>query len=251
MTSNDVAPASRAPEQSAMNDEPYAVMSIDLALPSSERVYRSLRDGIIDGQLLPGQRLVEVELAQRFASSRTPVREALKRLGMEGLVSNDPVRGMVVRELDAGEAEEIYVIREAIDGLAGRLAAQRITEDDIMKLDLLIERQRECIGAGDWRELQRANRHYHEVIYRSTRNAHLADVAGNLHDQVRTFSLRCFASEERGGLVVDEHLSIARALSAHDAAAAEETSKLHIANARAHHARLGVARHTHAAETGS
>src|SRR5579862_2474639 len=99
-------------------------MTVDLsllstgALPSSERVYRTLRDHIVEGKLLPGTRLVELDLAAQFASSRTPVREALARLTAEGLVAQDPQRGTVVRELDAEEAEEIYVLREAIDGLA-------------------------------------------------------------------------------------------------------------------------------------
>src|SRR5690348_17070326 len=113
------------------------------ALPSSERVYRSLRDRIVTRGLPPGARLVELELAQQFDSSRTPVREALKRLSAEGLVSIDPARGMVVREIDPAEAEDIYVIREVIDGLAGRLAAPRVTDDDVTKLRVLMDTQRE------------------------------------------------------------------------------------------------------------
>jgi DNA-binding GntR family transcriptional regulator len=212
-------------------------------LPSSERVYRSLRDHILEGKLPPGTRLTELDLAQQFESSRTPVREALKRLGAEGLVSIDPGRGMVVREIDAAEAEEIYVIREVIDGLAGRLAAPRASEDDLTKLRVLIDTQRECLREGDWPEMVRANRRYHEVIYRATGSRHLFDFAGNLHDLVRTFSLRCFANPDRGQFVVDEHVRIADALGAHDAVAAETESKEHIARAREHHARWAVSRH--------
>ncbi len=228
-------------------------MSVDLrvlplaALPSNERVYRSLRDHILEGRLPPGTRLVELELAAQFESSRTPVREALKRLSAEGLVSTDPLRGLVVRDIDPVEAEEIYVIREVIDGLAGRLAAPRVSEDDLTKLAVLLETQRECLHEGDWLEMMRANRRYHEVIYRATGSRHLLDVASNLHDLVRTFSLRCFANAERGQLVIDEHERICAALSAHDAAEAEARSKEHIARARAHHARWTVSRHNHGA----
>jgi DNA-binding GntR family transcriptional regulator len=221
-------------------------VSIDVltlaALPSSERVYRSLRDQIVEGKLPQGTRLVELELAQQFDSSRTPVREALKRLSAEGLVRIDPARGMVVREIDPVEAEEIYVIREVIDGLAGRLAAPRVTEDDLTKLRVLMDTQRECVQDGDWLEMTRANRRYHEVIYHASGSRHLADMAGNLHDLVRTFSLRCFANPERGQLVIDEHERIAEQLSAHNAAGAETASKEHIARARAHHARWTASR---------
>ena len=218
---------------------------LSLALPSSERVYRSLRDRIVTGGLPPGARLVELELAQQFDSSRTPVREALKRLSAEGLVSIDPARGMVVREIDPAEAEDIYVIREVIDGLAARLAAPRVTEDDVTKLHVLMDTQRECVSDGDWLEMTRANRRFHEVIYRTSGSRHLLDIAGNLHDLVRTFSLRCFANPERGQLVIDEHERIAECLAAHDADGAETASKEHIAHARAHHARWTASRHNH------
>ncbi|HEX6513694.1 MAG TPA: GntR family transcriptional regulator [Chloroflexota bacterium] len=224
-------------------------MTVDLsalapaALPSSERVYRSLRDHILDGKLLPGTRLVELELAAQFASSRTPVREALTRLIAEGLVAQDPLRGTVVRDLDPAEAEEIYVLREVIDGLAGRLAAPRVSDDDLTKLQTLMETQCRSVRDGDWLEMMRANRRFHEVIYHATGSRHLTDVACNLHDLVRTFSLRCFANPERGQAVIDEHAAITEALAAHDAAGAERTSQEHIARARAHHARWAVSHH--------
>jgi len=220
-------------------------IALDLSLPSSERVYRSLRDLILEGQLPPGSRLVELELAQQFESSRTPVREALTRLSGEGLVSVDSARGMVVREVDPAEAEEIFVIREVIEGLAGRLAAPRISEDGLTKLRVIMDTQRECLQDGDWPELMRANRRYHDVIYRASGNAHLLEMAGNLHDLVRTFSMRCFANPERGQVVLDEHERIAAALAAHDPDLAEAASKEHIARARAHHARWAVSRHAH------
>jgi DNA-binding GntR family transcriptional regulator len=215
------------------------------ALPSSERVYRTLRDHIVEGKLLPGTRLVELDLAAQFASSRTPVREALARLSAEGLVAQDGVRGTVVREIDPAEAEEIYVLREVIDGLAGRLAAPRVSEEDTAKLWLLVETQRECVAEGDWLELMRANRRFHEVIYRASGSRHLTEIAMNLHDRVRPFSLRCFASGDRGQPVIHEHVAIAEALAAHDAPAAELASRQHVALTRAHHARLVVSRHNH------
>lgn len=221
-------------------------MTVDLsvlspaALPSSERVYRTLRGDILEGKLMPGTRLVELDLAAHFGSSRTPVREALTRLTAEGLVAQDGIRGTVVRQLDATEAEEIYVLREAIDGLAGRLAAPRVNSDDVTQLRLLVDAQRACIAEGDWMGLMRANRRFHEVIYRATGSRNLTEVAINLHDRVRAFSLRCFASGDRAQSEIDEHIAIADALAAHDAVAAQLASQEHVVQTRAHHARWAV-----------
>ena len=96
-------------------------------LPSSELVYRRFKDQIISGDLAPGSRLIELNIAADFGVSRTPVREALKRLAAENLVLADPARGMIVHAPDAGEIEDVFVVREALDGLAARLAAHRIT----------------------------------------------------------------------------------------------------------------------------
>src|SRR5690242_16601242 len=97
---------------------------------SSERVYRGLREQILTGNLAPAVRLVELQLAQHFAVSRTPVREALKRLIAEGLVVADANRGMIVRDVDPAEVEDIYVVRESLDGLAARLAATHCSAED-------------------------------------------------------------------------------------------------------------------------
>lgn len=220
-------------------------MAIDVGLPSSERVYRALRDSILNGRMPPGSRLVELDLAQQFESSRTPVREALTRLSAEGLVALDGARGMVVRAVDAAEAEEIFVIREVIEGLAGRLAAPRISDDGITKLQVIMDTQRECLREQDWLELMHANRRYHEVIYRAAGSRHLIDLAGNLHDLVLTFSMRCFCNPDRGQLVIQEHERITQALAEHDAEMAETACKEHIARAREHHARWAVSRHPH------
>ncbi|HEY3058083.1 MAG TPA: GntR family transcriptional regulator, partial [Chloroflexota bacterium] len=120
------------------------------ALPNSERVYRSLRDQILTGALAPLTRLVELQVAHQFAVSRTPVREALKRLIAEGMVVGDPQRGMVVRDVDPAEVEDIYIIREVLDGLAARLAAGRASDTDLIKLHLLMELMQESAAAQRW-----------------------------------------------------------------------------------------------------
>lgn len=213
-------------------------------LPSSERVYQGLKDQILAGALAPNARLVELHLASQFQVSRTPVREALKRLAAEGLVSVDPLRGMVVRDVDPVEIEEIYVIREVLDGLAAKLAAERITAADLTKLHLLMEMMRDAVRAQRWEAMVQANIKFHEVIHSAAGNQRLSVLTRSLQDFVRRFSSKAFASPERDDEVLEEHEEIVRALEARDPEAAEAASRRHVAGARAFLSRLYLSQPT-------
>src|SRR5438552_8520439 len=104
-------------------------------LPMSERAYRELRNRIISGDLPPGTRLVEAQVASETGVSRTPVREALKRIAAEGLVSRDGLGGLIVYAASPDEVEQLYLVREVLDGLAARLAAHRVSPDEFAKLE--------------------------------------------------------------------------------------------------------------------
>lgn len=210
----------------------------EVSLPSSERVYTALRDQILTGTLLPNQRLVELQLASQFGLSRTPVREALKRLAAEGLVSLDAVRGMVVRHVDAAEVEDIYAIREVLDGLAGSLAAQHGTEADLGKLRLLTELMDESGRAQRWEAVVQINIKFHEVLYNASGNERLAFMARSLQDAVRRYSALAFNGPSRVGQVVHEHAEIVAALEARDAARAERACRAHMVRARQNFATL-------------
>ncbi len=206
-------------------------------VPSSERVYRGLRDQILSGAIAPNTRLVEVQLASQFAVSRTPVREALKRLTAEGLVSSDPLRGMVVRDVDAAEIEDIYVIREVLEGLAARLAAERATASDIAKLRLLMELMEESAASQRWEAVVQINVKFHEVLYAASRNERLELIGRSLADAVRRYSSTVFSDAGRVAGVLREHEEIVRALESHDPALAEATSRGHLCAARGNFSR--------------
>ena len=207
------------------------------SVPNSERVYRGLRDQILSGALVANARLVEVQLASQFAVSRTPVREALKRLAAEGLVSADPLRGMVVRDVDSAEIEDIYVIREALEGLAARLAAERATASDLAKLRLLMELMQESAAARRWEAVVQINVKFHEVLYAASGNERLALIGRSLEDAVRRFSAMVFSDPGRVAGVLREHEEIVRALEAHDPAQAEASSRGHLCAARGNFSR--------------
>lgn len=205
----------------------------DPPMPSSERVYQALKHRILAGMLEPGTRLVELQLAQDFDVSRTPVRETLKRLMAEGLVRVDPVSGIVVSDVDARELEEIFVIREVLDGLAARLAAERVSDADLTKLHLLMDMMRDSVANGHWEAMVQANIKFHDVLHQAAGNERLRHLARNLLDFVRRFSTQAFASEERAAGVLGEHEEIIKALEARDPDQAERVARGHVATARA------------------
>jgi DNA-binding GntR family transcriptional regulator len=201
-------------------------------LPSSEHVYRRLKDRIISGTLAPDTRLIELSIAAEFGVSRTPVREALKRLAAENLVLHDPARGMVVHAPDADEIEDVFVVREALDGLAARLAAHRVTPSELARLRLIVDSMADAVANDRHEQIVVANLRFHDVIYSAAGNPMLERVASDLRDYVRRFSTLPFASPDRVQQVLAEHEAILGALEKHDPAAAERASDSHLANAR-------------------
>lgn len=201
-------------------------------LPSSERVYRGLREQILNGKMEPGSRLVELQIASQFGVSRTPVREALQRLTSEGLASMEPLRGMVVRTVDAQQIEDIYEIREVLEGLAARLAALRANEGDLAKLRLLTEMMEESARFQRWEALVQANIKFHEVICGASGNERLAQMARSLQEFVRQSSSGAFANAGRVDEVLKEHTEIVAALEEHDPEHAESAARKHLFEAR-------------------
>jgi DNA-binding GntR family transcriptional regulator len=215
--------STRAVEQGATLDAP---------VPSSERVYQALKHRILAGMLEPGSRMVELQLATEFAVSRTPVREALKRLTAEGLIRVDPVRGIVVSDVDARELEEIFVVREVLDGLAARLAAGRVSSSDLTKMHLLMDMMRDAVRTGQWEAMVQANIKFHDVLHQAAGNERLRHLTRNLLDFVRRFSTEAFASQERAAQVLAEHEEIIRAMETRDADLAERVARRHVESAR-------------------
>ncbi len=207
-------------------------------LQSSEFVYRSLKEQIISGDLAPDMRLIELAIAAEFDVSRTPVREALKRLAAENLVLADPARGMVVHAPDAREIEDVFIVREALDGLAARLAAHRITPSEIGRLRVVVDSMEDAIAAGRREQVGVANTHFHDVIYAAAGNEMLERLGRDLREFVRRFTTLPFASPDRVDHVLVEHRAIVTALEAHDPEAAELASRHHLAAAREYVVRM-------------
>jgi len=211
-------------------------------LPSSEWVYRRLREMILTGELHPNTRLVELHLAEQFEVSRTPVREALKRLAAEQLVVADPMRGLIVHAPGPNEIEDVYRVRDALDALAVRLAAVRITPEATIRLRLALEQMRDAIDKGRVDLTINANMTFHNVIYEAAGSVTLLRLATDLSDFVRRFSSGAFSDPERSKQVLAEHEEILRAIERHDVEAAAAASSTHLRAASTYLVEAGLPR---------
>ncbi|HWX47279.1 MAG TPA: GntR family transcriptional regulator [Roseomonas sp.] len=191
--------------------------------------YELLLDAIDSGALPPGTRLREADLAERFRISRTPVREALKRLEAQGLVSHEPHHGAIVATLDYGQMVELYDMRAVLEGTAARQAALHATPTEIEVLQEMVERDRGL--EEDAPALAATNRLFHRQIRLSARNRFLNTMLENLRLSLALLSGTTLGIPQRGHVAVEEHARIVAAIAAHDPEAAEAAARHHIRNA--------------------
>jgi DNA-binding GntR family transcriptional regulator len=193
---------------------------------------QSLREAILDGRLAGGARLRQTELAERLGISRTPIREALTRLGHEGLIELLPRGGVRVLLLNADEALELYDLREALDGLAARLAAARADAAALSRLERSLARMADCVDRGDPTHWFRAHVAFHEEIVRSAGNRPLGRVASVVLLSIRQFHPLLLKTARRLEDAYREHRGIFEAIAARDGEAAERLARAHIKNAK-------------------
>lgn len=198
---------------------------------TAEKVYHRLREIIVEGQMPPGTRLVEEATAQMLGVSRTPVREAIFRLESEGLVSRDKRGGAIVAELTAGEVEDIYAVRSALEGLAARLAAGKMTQREFVRLEHMQERLEAATKANDPAALAALNFGFHEVILRATHNLTLIGFMEQIHASLRRATQTTLAYPGRAQQALAEHQALIEAFRRKDAAEAERIARQHIENA--------------------
>jgi DNA-binding GntR family transcriptional regulator len=188
------------------------------------------------GSIEPGERLREDDLSRRYRVSRTPIREALNQLKAEGLVETSPGRGIIVAEFDEDEIIEGYDIRGALEGVAARLAAQRATDVDLARLDLLLDTLTKAADAHDVDTLVKLGGEFHFTLWRIAGNRRLLKLMRELEDSIGRFQRLTLLTPGRIDHAMSEHRAIAAAIRAHDGEAAERIARDHMHEAR--HARL-------------
>lgn len=192
----------------------------------AERVYRMLREGIRGGTYRPGQRLREVQLAAELATSRTPVREAIRRLEADRLVESVPGRGYAVTQLDESRIRELYQFRAALEGAAAELAALQATELDLSTLAATLDAMR--AAADDAPRAAALNRRFHQAIYDAARNAFLNQAIQAMSDVMALLPGTTYRQPGRVEQVVREHELVLAAIRRRDPMAASAAMRAHI-----------------------
>ncbi|MDK2927248.1 MAG: hypothetical protein PWR31_938 [Bacillota bacterium] len=196
-------------------------------------IFCQLRDDILKGRLAPGEGLVEVKLAAQYGASRTPIREALRQLELEGLVRYLPNRGVVVEGITIQDVEDIFVIREHLESLEASWAARRITEKELKKLQEVVELQEFYVAKDDVEQITVLDTEFHRILLEASKSKALRYALGSMLDYVEQARLRSLSVPGRIHYSVKEHLGIFEALKVHDSDLAARRIAQHMANARA------------------
>ena len=198
--------------------------------PLREVIFTTLREAIIVGELKPGERLMEVQLAQKMGVSRTPIREAIRKLELEGLVEMLPRKGASVADLSVKDIMDVLEVRANLDALASSLSATRITEEEIKELKHI---QNQFVSYVEKENVQGAVKkdvEFHDIIYRSCRNEKLIQIANNLREQIQRFRVIYIKDYSSTKELIKEHTDIIESIINRDPISAREYAQKHIKN---------------------
>src|SRR5262245_13635660 len=193
----------------------------------TERVADRLSRLIVNGELAPGGRLVETELARRLHASRAPIREAIKELELLGLVSKRSRQGARVVELSARDVKEIYEVKTMLDGMAARLAAERVTDGELARLQGLHQRMQQLVARGDRDGYARTSRDFHEAIIEAGGNARLIRMYVGMSRQIWWLGTMVMTRSDRSATSMREHADILDGLLARDGKRAQAAAENH------------------------
>lgn len=192
----------------------------------SEAAYLSLRQAINSGRYRPGDRMREAEIALWLGISRTPVRDALKRLEGDGLVTAAPRRGLIVTQIEPGQVSELYAVREVLEALAGRLAAQHASAPEIDAMRELLHRQARV--RDDAATLARLNTLFRQLVHRATHNQFLVSALETFEAAVAVLPSPAFAASGHSATSLKDHVDLLKAIERRDADRAAELSAAHM-----------------------
>lgn len=196
------------------------------------KVFEAIEQAILDGTYAAGDSMTELGLSAQLGVSRTPIREALRQLELEGLVQTVPNKGTVVVGISQKDIEDIYTIRMSIEGLACEWAAQKISAPELEKLKEIIELQEFYAQKNEILQVWQLDRRFHEMIYDASRSRPLKHTLTNFHNYIQKARELSFKSGGRTALSVKEHRDIYEAVAQHDGEKARVLTQQHIANAR-------------------
>lgn len=206
-------------------------LNLDEYKPLRDVVFESLREAILEGKLSPGQRLMEVQLAEQLGVSRTPVREAIRKLELEGLVVMLPRKGAYVADISLKDLVDVLEIRASLEGLSASLAAERISEDDIKELEKIAQDFKEYALNGNVEQLLKMDVEFHECIFKAANNKKLHQLINSLWEQVYRFRVTYISDYDSSVNIIKEHELILDAIKNGDSELAKKYATEHIEKA--------------------
>lgn len=207
------------------------VESTDLR-PIREIVLAELRNAIFENKLKPGDRLVENIIASSMGISRTPVREALRQLEIEGLAINIPRKGTLVKGLSIEDAGEIYDLREVLEGLAVRLACLNISRVEIKRLKEILEIMEIYMNENNYPDYIKAHGEFNEIILNASKNKRLIEQMQHLYEYLKSLRKVSLHKSNKRQDVLKEHRKILKAIEDGNEEEAEKEARIHVTNAK-------------------
>jgi len=206
-------------------------INFDSYQPLREAVCEALRDAIRKGILEPGERLMEVQVAEELGISRTPVREAIRKLEQEGYVIMMPRRGTYVSDVSESDIKEIFEIRSALEALATGLAARRIEQEELETLQSMLFEIEGYIKQNDIEKIVEADIKFHGLLYQVSRNERLVNIISNLKEQLARFRTLSMSYPGRLYETLEEHSEMVEAIANGDVSAARDAAEHHMERA--------------------
>lgn len=199
-------------------------------MPLRDAVFETLREAILKGVLSPGQHLMEMQLAYQLGVSRTPVREAIRMLELEGLVVMIPRKGARVAAISEKSLCDVLEVRRALEELSVRLACTRMERADLEKLDSINQQFIRACQTDDVVQIARIDESFHAVIYEAADNAKLLQLLSQMQNQMYRYRIEYIKMKERRQILVEEHKKIIHSLARRDADVAAEATRIHISH---------------------
>ena len=199
-------------------------------LPLRDVVFNTLRKAILRGELKPGERLMEIQLANKLGVSRTPIREAIRKLELEGLVLMIPRKGAEVAQITEKNMQDVLEVRKALEELSVQLACERITPEQAEEMKMAAEDFRKVLKSGDVTKIAEADVKFHDIIFAATNNQRLITLLNNLREQMYRFRVEYLKQKECYPQLLEEHDKLIALISGGEVEEACELMGCHIDN---------------------
>ena len=210
--------------------EPNFKVNMNEYLPLRDVVFNTLRQAILRGELKPGERLMEIQLANKLGVSRTPIREAIRKLELEGLVLMIPRKGAEVAEITEKSLRDVLEVRRALEELSVQLACEKITKEEIRELDRVAKEFQQVVKSSDITEIAEVDVRFHDIIYTATDNQKLIQLLNNLREQMYRYRVEYLKRDGVFPQLIAEHEAIIRHIENNEKEKATEVMCRHIDN---------------------